>query len=102
VSKYYSDRKFKRFSSVKNIDDDYSKYIRPLNKYNKQYGWYVYIENVKADFGGIHIPLEKSKENAINFIIELKNRLARHLDAGNSLEPLNTTCESENSLGELG
>jgi hypothetical protein len=47
-----------------------------LNKYDKQYGWYVYIDRIKADFGGIHIPLEESKNNAKEFIINLKKQLA--------------------------
>ena len=45
----------------------------------------------KADFGGVHIPLEESKQSAKEFIIKLKNHLAKHLDAGNPLESLTTT-----------
>jgi hypothetical protein len=55
---------------------------------DEQYGWYVYIDRNKADFGGVHISLEESKESAKEFIIDLKNQLlAKHLAAGNPLEP---------------
>ena len=76
VVNYFKDKKYERFKNIKNIDDNINKYIKPLNKYNKQYGWYVYIDKIKADFGGIHIPLEESKNNAKEFIINLKNQLA--------------------------
>lgn len=91
VINYFKDKKAERFKDIKNIDDDIEKYIKPLNRNNQQYGWYVYIEKCKADFGGVHIPLEKSKEDATQFIKYLKNHLAKHLDAGNPLESLTTT-----------
>lgn len=72
VINYFKDKKFEKFKNIKQIDDDIEKYIKPLKKYNEQYGWYVYIERCKADFGGIHIPLEDSKKNAIEFINKLK------------------------------
>jgi group I intron endonuclease len=87
IINYYKDKKFDRFKNVIQIDDDIDKYIKPLKKYNKQYGWYVYIDKCKADFGGIHIPLYESKNSAIEFIKKLKNHLAKHLDAGSPLEP---------------
>jgi group I intron endonuclease len=76
VVNYFKDKKKERFKNIKQIDDDYEKYIKPLKKYNEQYGWYVYIDRCKADFGGIHIPLEQSKQKAKEFILELKNHLA--------------------------
>lgn len=76
VLNYYKDKKFNKFKDIKQIDDDIDKYIKPLNKYNEQYGWYVYINKCKADFGGIHISLDESKNSAIEFIQELKNHLA--------------------------
>jgi group I intron endonuclease len=76
VVNYFKEKKYERFINVKIIDENIDKYIKPLNKYNKQYGWYVYIDSIKADFGGIHIPLEESKNNAKEFIINLKNQLA--------------------------
>ena len=76
VLNYYKDKKFERFKDIKHIDDDIEKYIKPLKKYNEQYGWYVYIDRIKADFGGIHISLEDSKISAIEFIQNLKNQLA--------------------------
>jgi group I intron endonuclease len=88
VLNYFKDKKFERFKNVKRIDDDIEKYIKPLNRNNEQYGWYVYIDRNKADFGGVHILLEESKISAIEFIHNLKNRLAKHLDAGNPLEPV--------------
>jgi len=78
VSNYYKDKKFDRFKDVNQIDDDIEKYIKPLKKYNKQYGWYVYIDKCKADFGGIHITLDESKNSAIEFIQKLKKQLATH------------------------
>ena len=76
VINYFKDKKFNRFKDVKHIDDDINKYIKPLKKHNEQYGWYVYIDRNKADFGGVHITLEESKKCAIEFIKKLKNQLA--------------------------
>ena len=76
VINYFKDKKYDRFKDVKHIDDDIDKYIKPLNKHNEQYGWYVYIDRVKADFGGVHISLDESKKCAIEFINNLKNQLA--------------------------
>ena len=87
VISYFKDKKSQRFKDIEKIDDDIEKYIKPLNRNKTQYGWYVYIENKKADFGGVHISLDESKENAKEFIISLKNQLAKHLAAGNPLEP---------------
>jgi hypothetical protein len=88
VKLFYKDKRYEKFAYVKNIDEDIEKYIRPLLRNNSQYGWYVYIESKKTDFGGVHISLEESKNSALEFIQELKNRLAKHLVAGNPLEPL--------------
>ena len=76
VLNYYKNKKFDRFKDIKQIDDDINKYIKPLKKYNEQYGWYVYIDRCKADFGGVHISLDESKNSAIEFITYLKNYLA--------------------------
>jgi hypothetical protein len=76
VIKFYKDKKMERFKDIKQIDDDIEKYIKPLKRNNEQYGWYVYIERKKADFGGVHILLDESKKNAIEFINNLKNHLA--------------------------
>jgi group I intron endonuclease len=76
VISYYKDKKQERFKNIIAIDDDIEKYIKPLNKYNSQYGWYVYIDRIKADFGGVHIPLDESKKSAMEFITNLKNSLA--------------------------
>jgi len=88
VSNYYKDKKYDRFKNIKNIDDNIEKYIKPLKRNNEQYGWYVYIDRVKADFGGVHIPLDESKISAIEFIENLKNHLAKCLVAGSPLEPI--------------
>ena len=88
VSNYYKDKKYDRFKDIKNIDDNIEKYIKPLKRNNEQYGWYVYIDRVKADFGGVHIPLDESKISAIEFIKNLKNHLAKCLVAGSPLEPI--------------
>ena len=76
VLNYFKDKKINRFKDIKHIDDDINKYIKPLKKYNEQYGWYVYIDRCKADFGGVHISLDDSKNSAIEFIKMLKNHLA--------------------------
>jgi group I intron endonuclease len=83
VKSYFKDKKFQRFKDIIQIDDDIDKYIKPLNRRKEQYGWYVYIEGKKADFGGVHISLDESKIEAKEFIIYLKNQLAKHLAAGN-------------------
>ena len=76
VISYFKDKKQERFHHVKQIDDDIEKYIKPLKRNNEQYGWYVYIDRKKADFGGVHISLDESKKCAIEFINKLKNQLA--------------------------
>ena len=76
VVNYFKDKKAERFKDIKQIDDDIEKYIKPLNRSNEQYGWYVYIDRIKADFGGVHISLDESKISAIEFIKNLKNHLA--------------------------
>lgn len=75
VMNYYKDKKAQRFKDIDidDIDDDIDKYIHPLNKRGKQYGWYVLIQKCKADFGGIHISLDDSLMSATNFILNLKN-----------------------------
>jgi group I intron endonuclease len=47
VFNYYKDKKAERFKDVKVIHEDINQYIKPLNKYNEQYGWYVYIDKKK-------------------------------------------------------
>ena len=68
-------QKFERFKEIV-IDDsiDIETYIKPLRRYNKQYGWYVYIQGKKADFGGVHISLEDSHMMAVEFVQQLKKR----------------------------
>ena len=83
VKSYFKDKKFERFKDIKEIDDAIDQYIKPLNRNKTQYGWYVYIERKKADFGGVHISLDESKAEAKEFIIYLKDQLAKHLAAGN-------------------
>lgn len=87
VMEYYKNKKFEKFKNIKSIDSEYEKYIKPLRRHSVQYGWYVYIDRCKADFGGSHINLDESKKMAIEFLEEL----AKRLDAGNPLEPLTTT-----------
>jgi group I intron endonuclease len=72
VVNYFKDKKSARFNNITHIGEDIEKYIRPLNRDGRQYGWYVYIQKSKADFGGVHISLEKSKTDAIQFIQNLK------------------------------
>jgi hypothetical protein len=94
VHRYYEEQKFTRFLDIDThlIEQDISYHIRPLRRQKVQYGWYVWIEGKKADFGGIHIPLDVSYERARQFIHDLqKQHIARHMDAGNSLESFTTT-----------
>jgi hypothetical protein len=101
VSKYFEDKKYERFSDVIIPDEqNFDRYIRPLMREGNQYGWYVYISGKKADFGGVHIELNLSKELAFQFIIKLvqkqKNRtIAKHLEAGNPLESQTTISYSK-------
>jgi group I intron endonuclease len=76
VIRYYKDKKYERFKDVKSIDDDIDKYIKCLYRNDEQYGWYVRIDKKKADFGGVHIPLNESRESAREFITNLKKQLA--------------------------
>jgi hypothetical protein len=77
VVNYFKDQKFERFKEVKIKNDvDINTYVRPLNRFNIQYGWYVLIDRKKADFGGACIPLEKSKQMAIDFILKIKENSA--------------------------
>ena len=89
VMNYFQDKKINKFLDLKlnDVDDDIEKYVKPLNRNNTQYGWYVYIKRKKTDFGGVHITLEESRKMALDFIVSLKKYLVKHLDAGNSLEP---------------
>jgi group I intron endonuclease len=76
VIRYYRDKKQERFNNVTTIDDDIDKYIRPLNRNTTQYGWYVYIDRKKADFGGVHIPLTDSYNSAKEFVLSLKQSIS--------------------------
>jgi group I intron endonuclease len=98
---YFKDKKSDRFKNISHIDEDIDKYIKPLKRNNAQYGWYVYIDKNKADFGGVHINLEKSYLQAKEFILDLKNHLAKHLVAGNPLEP-SLPLSLSNETEELG
>lgn len=74
VYEYYKDKKLERFLDVIVPEDaDISKFIRPLKREGEQYGWYVYIDKKKADFGGVHIPLDISYDRAESFLNEIKN-----------------------------
>jgi len=88
VYEYYKDKKFSRFEDVEFPEsEDIHNFIKPLSRRKKQYGWYVYYKNKKADFGGVHIPLDVSKQRAEEFIKEVKKQyIAKHLVAGNSSE----------------
>ena len=91
VVEYFKDKRFCKFDNLNVTDIDLNEiesYLRPLNRHGSQYGWYVYIQRTKTDFGGVHLDLDESKERAYNFIHDLKKYLeAKHLVAGNPLEP---------------
>jgi hypothetical protein len=48
--------------------------IRELNRNGSQYGWYVYWDGIKADFGGKHISLEESLERANQLVRLLEEK----------------------------
>jgi group I intron endonuclease len=105
LSKYYAEKKFLKYKNIKYDDIDVlniEKYIKPLKRNGVLFGYYIYINKIKTDFGGVHINPEDSYNKAIEFIKELKLRLAKHLDAGNSLESQTTTPTLETELEELG
>lgn len=77
-------KRFMETSKSLEINDDIEKHIRPLRRDGVQYGWYVYINGIEADFGGVHISLVDSRKKTETFIYNLKERLAKQLDAGNS------------------
>ena len=101
VSKYYENKKYERFEKITRLENDDELYIKPLKKHSIQYGWYVYIDGRKADFGGVHISLEESKKSAVGFLNNLRNRLATQPNCGNSLKQ-SLPLQSGNSLEELG
>ena len=76
VIKYYYNKKLNKFNNIKIIfKDNIKDHIKPLNRENKQYGWYVYFgPRLKTDFGGVHITLEESYQNALIFIQTLKEK----------------------------
>ena len=86
VAKFYEKQKYERFENVTWLDDNDELYIKPLNRNNIQYGWYVYINRRKADFGGVHISLKESKIQAVEFLNNLRNKLATRPNCGNSLK----------------
>lgn len=101
VYNYFKDKKYNRFININfPLDENLNNYIHPLNRHGVQYGWYVYIERKKADFGGIHIPLEISKQRAIEFLEKLQEKYkAKHLVAGNTSEASSTTSSEKSEEG---
>jgi hypothetical protein len=82
VVNYFKDKKLKKFENVElcNMDDNFEKYLKPLNRHGTQYGWYILIKKIKVDFGGSCISLEESKKMALDFMLEIKeNSVAKHL-----------------------
>lgn len=71
VQNYYYDKKLSRFTNVVVEEDKIDTYIRPLKRKTVQYGYYVYIQQKKADFGGTHISLDESYTAAKDFLFEL-------------------------------
>uniref|UniRef100_A0A6C0D9A6 GIY-YIG domain-containing protein n=1 Tax=viral metagenome TaxID=1070528 RepID=A0A6C0D9A6_9ZZZZ len=101
VSKYYEKQKYERFENIKWLDDNNELYIKPLKRNDNQYGWYVYIERRKADFGGVHISLSESRKQAVEFLNNLRNKLATQSNCGNSLKQ-SLPLTQGNSCEELG
>jgi len=86
VINYFIDLKMNRFKDVIIYENEnIEKFIKPLNRNKIQYGWYVYINKIKADFGGVHISLETSKNTALEFLKNIKKlSIAKLLVAGSS------------------
>ena len=85
VKKYYQDKKIKKFQNIA-IDDEVQYLIQnrifPLNRDNKQYGWYFLYKKIKVDFGGVHTSIADSRQEIENFIRIIKNNYnATQLDA---------------------
>jgi hypothetical protein len=74
VKNIFQIKSLKDFKNIQIPNENIASLIKPLNRHKQQYGWYVYINNIKADFGGVHINLDDSKKEAINFIKELQKR----------------------------
>jgi hypothetical protein len=93
VVRFFQDKKYKRFENVTfKKEEDLNQYIKPLSRYGKQYGWYVYIQRKKADFGGVHIDLNLSRQRAYDFLVEIRDQyMAKHQDAETALESSDTT-----------
>ena len=88
---YVDDRPPK--DKIQRLREQYEKtynYAELIKKYRLEEDgtWGVEGEDPNCDFGGSHISLEESKKMAIDFIVSLKELLAKHLVAGNPLEPL--------------
>jgi hypothetical protein len=74
VMRYFEDKKAERFKDIILENNcDINKFIHPLKRDGNQYGWYILINKKKADFGGVHIPLNESKIMAIKFLNGLKH-----------------------------
>lgn len=71
VQNLQEEKKFKRFEGIE-LPIDIEKFIHPLNRNNKQYGWYFRYDNKKVDFGGIHEDLNSSKQRLYDFINKLR------------------------------
>ena len=80
TSKKYILAKYERFKDVNIINEDIKMYIKPLKRNNIQYGWYVYVNNKKADFGGVHIDLKTSYNTAYEFLLNIKNKINVDID----------------------
>lgn len=75
VQKYYTEKRYDRFKNIKIPKDiDIQSIIKPLRRHGEQYGWYLYYNRIKTDFGGVHIELETSKKNLIKFIKHLQDK----------------------------
>jgi len=85
VKKYYDKKRQEKVKKITKIEDNIE--LHPLRRDNNQYGWYIKIDKIKFDFGGVHISLEESKQLCLEFIENTRKFvLAKHLVAGNPLE----------------
>lgn len=80
VQRFFEPQKIARFEHVYVSPDQVAdEMLFPLSRNGKQYGWYVFAKDQlgkyqKADFGGVLLDLNESRENARRFVEQLKRR----------------------------
>lgn len=101
TQKQHYDKKLETFKNCKINDDDIDQYIRIVKNNKENYSYVVIrIDNKMTSFVGKYEDIEKTKQRARMFILELL-KWQDNLDAGTPLEPL-LPLNSRNVNEELG